>query len=204
MQADYVTVGAGSAGCVLANRLTEDPNTQVVLVEAGGRDRHPMIHIPAGDTKLLDHPHPDLGLQGGNGGGAERPEHRLSARPRAGRIQLINGMIHVPGQPEDFDHWAQSGNRGWSWDDVFPFFRKAENWEGAADPVHGKDGPLFTARRSDTPSSWLVMGGSGPLTTRVELDHTAEAGHPRLPFSAAARGLRAETTARRRTTRDVH
>ena len=88
MQADYVIVGAGSAGCVLANRLTEDPATRVVLIEAGGRDWNPLIHIPAGFMKLLDHPTLDLGLQGRGRSRHQRPRHPLSARPGAGRVVL--------------------------------------------------------------------------------------------------------------------
>jgi choline dehydrogenase len=151
MQADYVIVGAGSAGCVLANRLTEDPGTRVVLVEAGGRDRNPLIHIPAGYMKLLDHPTLTWGFKAEADPGTAG---RAIAYPRGrvlGGSSSINGMIYVRGQPEDFDHWAQLGNRGWSWEDLLPFFRKAENWEGEADEVHGKGGPLFTSRTADMP-----------------------------------------------------
>ena len=151
MQADYVIVGAGSAGCVLANRLTEDAGTRVVLIEAGGRDWNPLIHIPAGYMKLLDHPTLTWGFKaeadpGTNGRAINYPRGRV-----LGGSSSINGMIYVRGQPEDFDHWRQLGNRGWSWDDVLPFFRKAENWEGEEDAVHGKGGPLFTSRGRDRP-----------------------------------------------------
>jgi choline dehydrogenase len=151
MQADYVIVGAGSAGCVLANRLTEDTNTRVVLIEAGGRDWNPLIHIPAGYMKLLDHPTLTWGFKaeadpGTNGRAIAYPRGRV-----LGGSSSINGMIYVRGQPEDFDHWAQLGNRGWSWDAVLPFFRKAENWEGKEDAVHGKGGPLFTSHGRDKP-----------------------------------------------------
>ena len=151
MQADYVIVGAGSAGCVLANRLTEAANTRVVLIEAGGRDWNPLIHIPAGYMKLLDHPTLTWGFKaeadpGTNGRAISYPRGRV-----LGGSSSINGMIYVRGQPEDFDHWAQLGNRGWSWDDVLPFFRKAENWEGKADAVHAKGGPLFTSHGRDRP-----------------------------------------------------
>jgi len=146
MKADYVIIGAGSAGCVLANRLTEDPNVRVLLIEAGGRDWSPYIHVPAGFMKMLDHPtltwsyhaEPDPGT---NGRAILYPRGRV-----LGGSSSINGLIYIRGQPEDFDHWAQLGNRGWGWDDLLPYFKKAENWEGGETEVRGKGGPLFTSK----------------------------------------------------------
>src|SRR3954467_15137401 len=148
MQADYVIVGAGSAGCVLANRLTEDPSVRVILIEAGGRDWNPLIHIPAGFMKMLDHKTLTWGFK------AEAVDGREIIYPRGrvlGGSSSINGLIYIRGQPEDYDHWAQLGNPGWSWDDCLPYFKRAERWEGEHDEIHGKDGFLFTSKMDQSP-----------------------------------------------------
>jgi choline dehydrogenase len=151
MQADYVIVGAGSAGCVLANRLTEDPNTRVILIEAGGKDWNPLIHIPAGYIKLLDHPTLTWGFKADKNAGLNGREIPYPRGKVLGGSSSINGMIYIRSQPEDYDHWSQLGNRGWGSEDVFPFFRKSENWEGPEDDIHGKGGPLFTSNTRDQP-----------------------------------------------------
>ncbi len=174
MQADYVIVGAGSAGCVLANRLSADPQTRVVLIEAGPRDTNPLIHIPAGYMKLMDHPRLTWGYHaepdpGTNGRAILYPRGRV-----LGGSSSINGMIYVRGQPEDFDHWGQLGNRGWSWDDVLPYFKQAEDWEGGEDAFHGKGGPLLTSHTADKPELCQIIIEAGK---EIGLEYHADVNH---------------------------
>lgn len=151
MEADYVIVGAGSAGCVLANRLTEEPTTKVVLIEAGGKDWNPYIHIPAGFMKLLEHPTLTWGFKADKESGLNGREINYPRGKVLGGSSSINGMIYIRSQPEDYDHWAQLGNRGWSAEDVLPYFRASEKWAGPANDVHGTEGLQHTVPGSDKP-----------------------------------------------------
>src|SRR5579872_3499872 len=124
---DYIVVGAGSAGCVLANRLSASGKHRVLLLEAGGRDTNPWIHIPLGYGKLFNDPSVNWLYQ-------TVPQRELNGRmisqPRGkvlGGSSSINGLVYIRGQRQDFDQWRQLGNVGWSYDDVLPYFRKAEN-----------------------------------------------------------------------------
>ena len=148
MQADYVIVGAGSAGLRPGQPADRGPAVRVILIEAGGRDWNPLIHIPAGFMKMLDHKTLTWGFKAEAGDGREiiYPRGRV-----LGGSSSINGLIYIRGQPEDYDHWAQLGNRGWSWDDCLPYFKRAERWEGEHDDVHGKDGFLFTSKMDQSP-----------------------------------------------------
>ena len=142
IEADFIVIGAGSAGCTIAARLSEDPATRVLLLEAGGEDTNRWIHIPLGFGKTFADPsvnwcyetEPDAGANG-----------RKVYWPRGkvlGGSSSINGMVYIRGQAEDFDHWRQLGNTGWSFDDLLPYFKRAEHQVRGGDKFHGSGGPL--------------------------------------------------------------
>jgi choline dehydrogenase len=145
MEADFIIVGAGSAGCVLANRLTASGRHSVILLEAGKRDSDPFIHIPIGYARHFASPKHNWLYTSAPGDHVRRP----MIQPRGkvlGGTSSINGMVYVRGQSEDYDHWAQLGNQGWGYDDILPFFKAAENFEGRdQDGYHGRGGPLHVS-----------------------------------------------------------
>ena len=139
---DYVIVGAGSAGCVLANRLSSDPKNSVLLLEAGGADRNPWIHIPGGFYKLVYHPTLSWGFKSENEPGLNGRSQIWPRGKTLGGSSSINAMLYVRGQAADFDRWRQLGCEGWSFEDVLPYFKRAEDQERGADAFHGAGGPL--------------------------------------------------------------
>ena len=139
---DYIIVGAGSAGCVLANRLSADGRTRVLLLEAGPADRDPWIHIPIGYGKLIHKPSVNWCYQ-------TEPEPSTADRaifwPRGkvlGGSSSINGLVYIRGQRQDYDGWAEAGCHGWSYDEVLPYFRRSERQQRGSNGYHGTDGPL--------------------------------------------------------------
>jgi choline dehydrogenase len=143
---DYIVIGAGSAGAVVAARLSEDPAVRVTLIEAGRRERHPLLAMPIAFPMVMMDQRFNWSYMG-----EEEPfaDNRRIRQPRGkglGGSSLINGMLYARGNARDYDEWRQLGLEGWAWDDVLPFFRKSENHWGAEDAFHGKGGPLSVTK----------------------------------------------------------
>lgn len=141
-QADFVIVGGGTAGCVLADRLSACGRYQILLIEAGGADRNPWIHIPLGYGKLFNHPRLDWRFTTVSQAALDGRSISVPRGKVLGGSSSTNGLLYVRGQREDYDDWASMGNVGWSFEDVLPYFRKGEAQQHGADAYHGADGPI--------------------------------------------------------------
>ncbi len=182
----HIVIGAGAAGCAVAARLSEDPGNRVLLLEAGGRDWNPLIHMPAGFTKLTGPsvnwgfetvPQPELN---------NRRMHYPQGRTLGGSTS-INAMIYIRGNRLDYDEWRDLGNEGWGYDGVLPYFRKSENNERLADEYHGTGGPLNV---TDQVGHNAISQGLRP--GRAERGHSVQPRFQRAP----SRPVSASTTSR--------
>jgi 4-pyridoxate dehydrogenase len=191
---DYIIVGAGTAGCVLANRLTEDASTRVLLLEAGGDDSHPFIRVPLGVGKLHEHRMFDWGYN------TEREEGMAGRQLMTLRGKVLGGSASINmtaftrGNPGDFDRWARNGATGWSWNDVLPYFKRLETWEGGETPLRGGSGPLhIKAAKADDPLTTAVDEAAVALGYPLTDDYNAQTvGFGRTQFNLR-NGRRAST-----------
>jgi choline dehydrogenase len=151
---DYIVVGAGTAGCVLANRLSADPAKRVLLVEAGGPDNYFWIHVPVGYLYTIGNPRTDWCFKTDAEPGLNGRSILYARGKVLGGCSSINAMIYMRGQKTDYDHWAALGNRGWGWDDVLPVFKRTEDYAHGADELHGAGGELRVEERR---VSWEIL-----------------------------------------------
>lgn len=198
LQADYVIVGAGTAGCVLANRLSADPRNRVLLIEAGARDRHPMIHIPAGFIRLLDHPSITWAYKTDPEAGTSNREILFPRGRGLGGSSSINGLLYVRPFREDIDAWEAGGAKGWNFDNCLPYYSRSETWQDGRDPRRGNEGPVMVTRvPSPPPVCARVIDAGRELGLEVLDDPNAETRGPSIWYYQQTRHGRVRSSAAR-------
>ncbi len=184
---DYIIVGAGSAGCVLANRLSEDPGNKVALLEAGPMDRDPLIHIPLGIGVLHEERRHDWGYDSEPDAATNQRKIEAMRGKVVGGSSSINVMAFVRGNRGDYDRWAQKGATGWGYDDVLPYFRKMETWQGKANAdFRGESGPLTVVRSPDEDpliDAWIESARVAGYAYAEDYNAAEQEGFTRTQFS---------------------
>ena len=175
LEYDYIVVGAGSSGCAVAGRLSEDPSVTVCLLEAGPPDTSPYIHVPTGLIKLPNHKKLNWRFFSKSQKGLNRRSLFTPRGRTLGGSSSINGMVYIRGNRLDYDEWDDLGNHGWSWEDVKPFFLKSENNEQFDNSYHAKGGPLnVTLPRFVSPLQRDFVSAAEALQYQHNLDFNGE------------------------------